>query len=68
MGSSSLNHDKVNPGPENTTYDKERHEKMRLRYPSYGNRFFTHGSRESKPVCKTCDLLKVWCTCNDAKN
>jgi len=60
---SFASHSAINPGPENTSYDKARHEQMRLRSPNYGNYFLTQGSRPPKEVCSICDRLKVWCDC-----
>jgi hypothetical protein len=51
-------------GPENTSYDKARHEEMRLRRNGlYGiPKIFISGFKE-KEICTVCDRLKVWCTC-----
>lgn len=62
-GRTAARHGTLNPGPENTPYDQARHEKMRLRTVSYGNRFFVSGFREPKPICDGCDRLKSMCSC-----
>ena len=62
-GATSTPHTVINPGPEATPYDQARHEKMRLRSPLYGNKFFVNGFKEPKEICPRCDRLKVMCSC-----
>lgn len=46
MASPSLRHSKINPGPENTAYDRRRHEEMRLKTTKYGvPKIFMHADR-----------------------
>ena len=55
-------------GPESTSYDRARHEEMRLkRNGLYGiPKIFISGSK-IRPVCHKCDRLLVWCICENRK-
>ena len=56
-------HSSINPGPEPTSYDRMRHESMRLRQNGlYGiPKFFVNGSAPSRWCGCGCDRLRVWC-------
>ena len=56
-------HSAANSGPENTEYDKQRHEKMRLRPNGmYGiTKFFVDGFAPSRYCDCGCGKSKYWC-------
>lgn len=53
--------------PENTGYDRQRHEEMRLKpLGSYGIvKLFVNGTKESPWCTCGCDRRKVWCPNNE---
>lgn len=63
-------HGESNPGPEPTTYDRMRHESVRLRRNGlYGvPKFFVNGLRPEKVRCSDCTKLLYWCGCPPVKD
>lgn len=64
-GATATPRSQINPGPEATPYDQARHEKMNLKSPLYGNKFFVSGFAPPKLVCPKCDRLVSMCVCGE---
>lgn len=62
-------HTNTIPGPEPTSYDRNRHESMKLRQNGmYGiPKIFMAGLAKPKPRCVDCGRLVYWCDCEKSK-